>query len=162
MTRFLGVDPGYARCGWGIVEDSDNGLKAIECGVIATPDTLPFPQRLNTVMIGVRQILNDYAVDWLGVEHPIHGPNVTNSVEVGAAYGAVLLAGWDMTIPTFTFWPSQVKAAVANGRASKAEVKAGVVSLLNLSVPPKPDDAADALAIAICTRDRWRLAEMAK
>lgn len=160
--RFLGIDPGYARCGWGIVEDSDNELKMVDCGVIQTSDDLPFAERLNTVMVGVIRILNDYAIDYLGIEHPVHGPNVTNSVEVGAVYGAVLLAGVDMTIPAFVFWPTQVKATVANGRASKAEVKAGVVLILHLDVPPKPDDATDALAVAICMRDRWQLGEMTK
>lgn len=161
MTRFLGIDPGYARCGWGIIEDTDGELKMIDCGVIKTPDDLPFPQRINAVMCTVMQILANNAIDILGVEHPLHGRNSTNSVEVGAAYGAVLLAGVDMTIPTFIVWPTQVKAAVANGRATKDEVKRGVETILGI-VLNGPDDKADGLAAAICTRDRWNLEAMAQ
>lgn len=162
VMRYLGVDIGYARCGWGIIDDTDTGLTMVECGVIKTAADVPFPERINTVMCAVMNLLNDFDIDVLGVEHPIHGHNVTNSVEVGAAYGAVLLAGVDMTIPTLIHFPTQVKAAVASGRASKAEVVAGVMVILHLAIPPKPDDAADGLAIAICTRDNWRLGEMTK
>lgn len=153
--RYMGVDPGYSRCGYGIIDDTDTGLTMVKCGTITTPADAPFPERLSTVLVNVSQILANYAIDVLGVEHPIHGQNVTNSVEVGAAYGAALLAGVAMRIPTSIHFPTQVKAAVANGRASKAEVTAGVMQILNLAIPPKPDDAADGLAVAICTRDKW-------
>lgn len=155
MTRYLGVDVGYARCGWGIIDDSGSGLTMLDCGVIITQGHWTFPDRIKCVRDNLMQLIKSRAIDIMGVEHPIHGQNVTNSVQVGAAYGAVLLAGVDMDIPTSLHFPTQVKAAVANGRASKAEVLAGVMMILSLSIPPKPDDASDALAVAICTRDKW-------
>lgn len=155
MMRYMGVDPGYGRCGWGIIDDIRGELVMVECGVITTHADTPFPQRINAVMCKVMSLLAGFNIDVLGVEHPIHGQNVTNSVEVGAAYGAVLLAGVDMNTPTLIHFPTQVKAAVANGRASKAEVTAGVMQILSLDIPPRPDDAADGLATAICTRDKW-------
>lgn len=158
--RFMGVDPGYGRCGWGIIDDTGNGLTMIECGVIKTSTDWTFPERINFVKGELMRLIDFRAIDIMGVEHPIHGQNVTNSVEVGAAYGAVLLAGVDMNMPTLIHFPTQVKAAVANGRASKAEVTAGVMQILDLAIPPKPDDASDALAVAICTRDHWNQAQL--
>lgn len=162
MSIFMGVDPGYSRCGWGIIEDNGDGLTMLDCGVITTLTYWTFPDRINCVKGELMRLIKSRAIDIMGVEHPIHGQNVTNSVEVGAAYGAVLLAGVDMNIPISIHFPTQVKAAVANGRASKAEVTAGVMQILNLAIPPKPDDAADGLATAICTRDHWNLAQMVK
>lgn len=155
--RVLGVDTGYGRCGWGIVEDRDNsnGLKMVRCGVVETSATLPFPQRLRGIQVAILQLLQDFKVNCLAVEKPVHGPNVTNSVEVGAAFGAVLLAGEEMSIPIRIYWPSQVKAAVCRGDAKKREVQMRVKIILGLSEIPRPDDAADALAVAICGANRW-------
>lgn len=160
--KYLGIDPGYSKAGWGVIDDSDGTLKLIAYGVIETPADLPFPQRINTVMVSVMRLLSDFKIDYLAVEHPIHGPNVTNSVEVGAAYGAVLLAGVDMTMPTVIYYPSQVKAAVASGRADKREVKRAVKMILSMDRLPKPDDAADGLAVAICAANRRGIDEALK
>lgn len=157
--RYLGIDVGYARCGWGVIDDTDTGLTMIDCGVIKTSDKWTFPERINAVYSEILRIIDFRRIGIMGIERPIHGQNVTNSVQVGAAYGAVLLAGLHMDIPTQVHFPTQVKAAVANGRASKAEVLAGVMQILNLAIPPKPDDVADALAVAVCTRDNYHLAE---
>jgi crossover junction endodeoxyribonuclease RuvC len=151
---YLGVDPGYARCGFGIIQETSRGLSLLKSGVIETPAGQPFPQRIEAVRIEVTQLIGDYHADYLAVEHPVHGRNVTNSVEVGAAYGAVLLAGIGMATPTLIYWPSQVKAAVAGGRARKAEIQRGVKLILNLDKTPKPDDAADGCAVAICAASR--------
>lgn len=151
---YLGVDVGYAKCGWAAIQETSRGLALIRCGVIQTDANLPFPRRIETVRVEVQQLIGDYRADYLAVEHPVHGRNVTNSVEVGAAYGAVLLAGVAMDKPTLIYWPSQVKAAVAHGQAKKAEVQQGVRLILNLDKSPKPDDAADGCAVAICAASR--------
>lgn len=159
---YLGIDPGYGKCGWAAIQETSHGLTLLRCGVIETPAALPFPRRIEAVRVEVAQLIGDYHADYLAVEHPVHGRNVTNSVEVGAAYGAVLLAGVGMATPTLIYWPSQVKAAVASGRAKKAEVQRMVMLILNLDKKPKPDDAADGCAVAICAASRRIIDEAAK
>lgn len=155
MTLILGIDPGYSRCGFGVIRDNGSGLEMVRCGVIETSPALPFPYRLRLIQTGVIQLLNDFYPDVLAVEKPVHGQNVTNSVEVGAAFGAVLLAGEEQAATIRIYWPSEVKAAVLKGNAKKAEVQRYVALILGLDKVPKPDDAADGLAVAICAANRW-------
>ena len=149
------MDTGYGRCGFGTVYDNGHGLEMVTGGVIQTPPSLPFPQRLTGLKASIVKLIRDYSPACLAVEKPVHGPNVTNSVEVGAAFGAVLLAGEEMGVPIRIYWPSQVKAAVCRGDAKKKEVQEMVKIILSLPKVPRPDDAADALAVAICGANRW-------
>lgn len=160
--KYLGIDPGFARCGWGVIDDRGNGLQLVEYGVIETPASLPFPFRLRTIKEMIIRIAGQFSIDALAVEHPIHGGNVTNSVEVGAAYGAVLLASTEMSPLLFIYWPSQVKAAVLKGNASKKEVQQAVKLILGLSKVPRPDDAADAVAVAVCLATRYQIDKLQK
>jgi len=156
MTRVIGIDPGYGRLGWGVVDDNGDFPVFVHCGVIETPSSLPFSQRLKGIKAAVLKLLQDFHPDCVAVEKPVHGPNVTNSVEVGAAFGAVLLAGEEYALAFIrTYWPSEVKAAVLKGNAKKKEVQVQVALLLSLPKIPRPDDAADALAVAICGANRY-------
>lgn len=161
MMKFLGIDPGYGRCGWGAIEDNGT-LKNINCGVIETPSTLPFSQRLAGILSSVKVLIQTIKPDCLAIEKPVHGQNVTNSVEVGAAFGAVLLACEEMGIEARIYYPTTVKAAVLKGNAKKAEVQAQVKLILGLAKTPKPDDAADGLAIAICAANRYQMDKLKK
>lgn len=161
MTRYLGIDPGYAALGYGVLDDSGDRLALLDSGVIKTPADMPLELRLETVRFGVIRIVRAFDINVLGVEHPVHGPNVTNSVGVGAAFGAVLLAGVEVVVPILLHFPTQVKAAVANGGASKQEVRRGVEIILGIKVSGR-DDIPDAIACAICTRDVWQLSEMVR
>lgn len=153
----LGIDPGYGRCGYGVIDDTGPDLEMVANGVIETPPSLPFPERLLGVKASIVKLIQDHEPNYLAVEKPIHGKNVSNSVEVGAAWGAVLLAAIEQGIPILIYYPTQVKAAVASGDADKEVVQHRVKLILGLSKVPRPDDAADALAVAICGANRYMM-----
>ena len=151
MPRVLGLDPGTATTGFGLVEESDNSLKAVEYGVILTPANLPMPQRLRLIFLRVSELLERFRPEAISVEKLFFNRNVTTALSVGQARGVALLAAANTDLPVFEYTPLEVKQAISGfGRASKDQVQQMVRLILQLEQIPKPDDAADALAIAIC------------
>lgn len=159
MTRYLGIDPGYDRCGYAVIDEE---LNVITSGVIQTDKEWTYWTRLDNIGLSILGVIDEFEPDVVGIEKPFLGNNVGRGVEVAGVWAVIGLAANSRHCKYLELFTTQVKAAVANGRATKAEVKAGVMLLLNMDVPPRYDDITDALAAAICTRDRWHLAEMTK
>ncbi len=150
--RTLGIDPGTAIMGWGIVEaDGQGGLKCVEYGALTTPKELALPQRLQLLHRGLVALIQQYQPTTAGIEELFFSKNVTTALAVGHARGIALLALADANIPIQEYRPMAVKQAVAGyGHADKKQMQDMVRLTLGLDAIPKPDDAADALAIAIC------------
>ncbi|MBT4277239.1 crossover junction endodeoxyribonuclease RuvC [Candidatus Falkowbacteria bacterium] len=148
----LGIDPGFAIVGYGIVEKSKNGdLKMIEYGAITTMAKLPFPARLAQVHRELKEVIKEYKPNKMAVEELFFSKNVKTAIEVGQARGVIMLTGIQAGLPIEEYTPLQIKQAVASyGRAEKKQVQEMVKMLLKLKEIPRPDDAADALAVAIC------------
>ena len=146
----LGFDPGTARLGYGVIE-SDPDPRAIDYGVIVTPAELPMAQRLLEIHGAVGELIDRFQPDAVAVELLYFARNVTTAMTVGQARGVVLLAAAERGIPVAEYSPSEVKHAVVGyGKADKRQIQEMVRIMLGLSSLPRPDDAADALAAAIC------------
>jgi crossover junction endodeoxyribonuclease RuvC len=151
MTLALGIDPGTATTGYGLVRlTPDGSLVAVKYGVILTPKDASAPARLEMLYNQLRDILHEYKPDTAAVEKLFFSRNVTTAIAVGQARGVVMLALQQSGIEPLEYTPNEVKQAVAGyGSADKRQVQEMVRALLQLESIPKPDDAADALAIAI-------------
>lgn len=147
----LGIDPGYGIVGWGVVEKRGYAYRAIAYGAIKTPAKTPMEFRLHMIYDELHQIIETYKPDHLAVEELFFNTNITTGIMVAQARGVILLCAHQHGIPVGEYTPSQVKSGVVGfGKAEKRQVIAMVTSLLRLKEPPKPDDTADALAIALC------------
>jgi crossover junction endodeoxyribonuclease RuvC len=147
----LGIDPGVANTGFGVVAQHRGRLVALDGGVIETRPGVEPARRLADIHAGVARLLDEHRPDALAVEDVYFGVNVQSAFAVGQARGVILLAAGQRGIPCTSYTPQQVKAAVCgSGRAAKDQVQRMVQSLLALAEPPRPDHAADALAVAIC------------
>ncbi|MCS6918916.1 MAG: crossover junction endodeoxyribonuclease RuvC, partial [Fimbriimonadales bacterium] len=147
----LGVDPGTATMGYGILEKTGNRYRALVYGVLETPKTLPPHERLLTLYRGLQRLVEQYQPDALATEQLLFSTNRRTAIQVARAAGIALLVAAEAGIQWREYTPLQVKQAVTGyGGADKLQVQTMVQRLLNLEAPPKPDDAADALAIAIC------------
>src|SRR5512133_1943354 len=151
MTLALGIDPGTATTGYGLVRlEQDGSLVAVDYGVILTPKDASAPARLEMLYDELRALLEKYQPDTAAVEKLFFSRNVTTAIAVGQARGVVMLCLQQSGIEAFEYTPNEVKQAVAGyGSAQKRQVQEMVRALLQLDSIPKPDDAADALAIAI-------------
>jgi len=147
----LGIDPGIGTTGYGLIgERRDGSLEPVAYGVILTPPNSPIPSRLQSIYRDVAALLAKYRPEGAAIEKLLFGKNVTTAMAVGQARGVTILALADGGLSVAEYTPATVKEAVAGyGNASKAQVQDMVRILLNLDAIPKPDDAADALAIAI-------------
>ncbi len=155
----LGVDPGIANTGYGIVESVGSKLRALEFGVIETAARVATESRLAEIHRDVGELIDRFDVDAVAVEDLYFGANVVSAMAVGQARGVVLLAAGQRGVAVRAYTPQQVKAAVCgSGRADKTQVAGMAARLLGLSAPPRPDHAADALAVAICESNRAPLA----
>jgi len=149
-TIILGLDPGIADTGFGVIEKIGNKMKLLAAGSIQTGKEKDFSKRLEEIYTQVNKLVSEYKPDIVGVEKLYFAKNVKTALDVGQARGVILLAVVKNKITPFEFTPLQVKQAVcANGQASKRQVGLMVKTLLNLRVVPTPDDAADAAAVAI-------------
>ncbi|MBQ1000280.1 crossover junction endodeoxyribonuclease RuvC [Streptomyces nigra] len=150
--RVLGVDPGLTRCGVGVVEGvAGRPLTMLGVGVVRTPADAELGHRLVAVEQGIEQWLDEYRPEFVAVERVFSQHNVRTVMGTAQASAVAMLCAARRGIPVALHTPSEVKAAVTgSGRADKAQVGAMVTRLLRLSAPPKPADAADALALAIC------------
>jgi crossover junction endodeoxyribonuclease RuvC len=147
----MGVDPGIADTGYGVIRVKECKLKCLDYGSIKTKSKTEMPRRLETINKELNKIIKKYKPDLIAVEQLFFCRNVKTALVVGQARGVVLLTARQDKIPVVEFTPLQVKQAVSSyGQASKMQVQKMVKLLLNLKEIPRPDDAADALAIAIC------------
>jgi crossover junction endodeoxyribonuclease RuvC len=155
----LGIDPGTASTGYGVVQSSGSRLRAIDEGVIETRAGVPLERRLAEIHARVGELIDGHGADALAIEELYFGANVRTAFAVGQARGVVLLAAGQRGVPSRSYTPQQVKGAVCgSGRAGKDQVGRMVARLLGLAAPPTPDHAADALAVAICDANRAPLA----
>ena len=149
--RILGIDPGYAIVGFGLVEAQRAKQRLLQYGTITTPADMEFPRRLMTIYEDMLQLLDALAPDVLAIEELFFGQNVTTGIGVSHGRGVILLAAAQRNIPIFEYKPMQVKQAVCGyGKAEKHQVIDMTRRLLQMKEAPKPDDAADAIAIALC------------
>jgi len=155
----LGIDPGLANCGFGVVARRGARLVALDGGVIVTGAGLPPEHRLATLFDRLDALLAEHEPDAVALEALYFGENVRTAFAVGQARGAVLLAAGRRAIPCVDYTPQQVKGAVCgHGRAPKEQVGRMVQALLSLAEVPAPDHAADALAVAVCHANHAPLA----
>lgn len=151
VTTILGIDPGTATMGWGVVRQDGNRLRYVQHGAIVTPSNWEMPRRLGRLFDGVTELVRGYRPASVVVEELFFNTNVTTAITVGQARGVALLAAYKAGVGIAEYTPLQVKQAITSyGRAEKRQVQEMVKTLLNLREIPKPDDAADGLAIAIC------------
>ena len=149
--RILGIDPGLAIVGWGVVDYEKSKFRTVAYGSIQTPANTPTEKRLKLIFEGMQELLKTYTPEAIAVEELFFNTNITTGIRVAEARGIILLGAELARVPLFEYTPLQVKQAVVGyGRADKKQVITMVTMLLNLPKPPKPDDTADALAIAIC------------
>lgn len=146
----LGIDPGTAITGYGLVEQEEE-LRLVACGVIRTPAGAPLPQRLLTIHEELSDLIAGHRPDAVAVEELFFSKNARTAMSVGHARGVVLLTAAQAGLPIFHYKPAEVKQAVAGyGGAGKAQIQEMVRLLLGLDTAPQPDDAADAVAVAVC------------
>ena len=154
--RVLGIDPGLTRCGVAVVDGGPGRtLAAVHIGVLRTDPDMPIENRLAAVTQGLAELIDEHGPDAIAIERVFSQQNVRTTMATAQAAAMGLLLAGQRGIPVALHTPTEVKAAVTgNGRADKAQVTAMVVRILRLPGPPKPVDAADAVAIAIC--QLWR------
>jgi crossover junction endodeoxyribonuclease RuvC len=151
LVIVLGIDPGLANTGYGVVARRGGRLVALDGGVIQTSAGVPQERRLADIHAGVERLLDEHAPDALALEQLYFGQNVRTAFAVGQARGAVMLAAGQRGVPCASYTPQQVKGAVCgSGRAQKDQVARMVKVLLALEEEPRPDHASDALAVAVC------------
>lgn len=147
----LGIDPGYAIVGYGVLEYARGGFTVRAYGAVTTPAGMPFEERLTLIFAEMERIMAKYAPDALAIEKLFFMNNKTTGIDVAQARGVILLAAARRGMLIAEYTPMQVKQAVVGyGKAVKTQVQEMTRSLLSLAEIPKPDDTADALAIAIC------------
>lgn len=149
--RILGIDPGYAMLGYGLVDKEGTKLKVVDYGVVETTKEQAFPQRLEKLYDGVVHLAEFFNPDVAVFEELFFYRNTTTALAVGAGRGVAILAAQRSGLPLYEYTPMQIKLAVTgNGHADKKQVQQMTKMLLGLKDVPRPDDAADALAAAIC------------
>lgn len=149
--RILGIDPGYGITGFGLVEAQRGQTRLLHCGAITTPAGMDFPARLEIIYEDMRKLLELAKPQEVAIEELFFGQNVTTGIGVAQSRGVILLAVQQAGLPVHAYKPMQVKQAVVGyGGATKHQVMDMTRRILGLSQMPKPDDAADAIAIALC------------
>ena len=149
--RILGIDPGYGITGFGLIEANRGNAQLLNCGAITTPAGMDFSARLEIIYEDMRQLLEKAKPDCVAIEELFFGQNVTTGIGVAQSRGVILLAIRQAGLEVFSYKPMQVKQAVVGyGNATKHQVQDMTRRILQLEAMPKPDDAADAIAIALC------------
>jgi crossover junction endodeoxyribonuclease RuvC len=149
--RILGIDPGYGITGFGIIEADRNRFSYVQCGAITTPAGMDFSARLEIIYEDMKELLQVTKPDAVAIEELFFGQNVTTGIGVAQSRGVILLAIRQAGLEVTSYKPMQVKQAVVGyGNDTKHQVMDMTKRLLHLSAHPKPDDAADAVAIALC------------
>ncbi len=159
--RVLGIDPGTVTMGYGVVEGDNNDLNMVDCGALVASERSPIGERLCYLYRELLCIIENYQPDMVAVEQPFVASNARSALAIGRAQAIALLAAATQDIPAHEYTPAQIKQSVANyGASSKAQVQEMVRLQLNLKEVPHPDDAADALAVAICHLREAHLSEL--
>ena len=149
--RILGIDPGLATVGFSIVDTDKNSIKLVTCGVISTPAHTSLSSRLDRIYDDLTELIQSFSPDVMSVEELFFNTNITTGIAVAQARGVILLTAFRAGLEIYEYTPLQVKQSVVGyGRAEKNQVIDMVRRILNLPTAPKPDDAADAVALAIC------------
>ena len=149
--RILGIDPGYGTTGFGLIEAERGQFRLLRCGAITTPAGADFSARLEMIYEDMRQLLDVCKPDCVAIEELFFGQNVTTGIGVAQSRGVILLAIQQAGLKVYPYKPMQVKQSVVGyGNATKHQVQDMTKRLLHLNAMPKPDDAADAIAIALC------------
>lgn len=149
--KILGVDPGYATVGYGIIEYDNCRFKSIQNGAITTSSTISFPERLKLLYDKMTELIHTHKPDFLSIEELFFNTNIKTAMAVSHARGVLLLSAENVGLPIFEYTPLQIKQAVTGyGRADKNQVQQMVKTLMGFETVPKPDDVADAIAVAIC------------
>ncbi|MCL2068482.1 MAG: crossover junction endodeoxyribonuclease RuvC [Oscillospiraceae bacterium] len=149
--RIIGIDPGYAIVGWGVLDYSGSRFRVVDYGAVTTPPDTPFERRIERVYDELAAILDTYRPHAMAVEKLFFTTNQKTAIDVSQARGAILLCAVKHNAAIHEYTPLQVKSAVTGyGKADKNQVQQMTKTILGLSAVPKPDDTADALAIAIC------------
>lgn len=149
--RILGIDPGYATTGFGLLQANGPEFRLLQYGVVTTPADLPFPRRLEILYDDLLRLVEVTAPDAAAVEELFWGHNITTGIGVSHGRGVILLALTKAGVPIYEYTPMQVKQAVVGyGKAEKRQVIEMTRRILRMEQPARPDDAADAIAIALC------------
>lgn len=149
--RILGIDPGTATVGYGIIEVTNDNISVINYGFIQTSSKKPMSERLNVIYDDIKTLISTFNPDLMSIEELFFFKNAKTVISVSQARGVILLAAVQSDIPIFEYTPLEVKVTLTGyGRSDKNEVQNSVKDILGLEEIPKPDDAADALAIALC------------
>jgi len=156
-NRVLGIDPGLAKVGWGVVIRTGRSFALEEYGVIRTRSAQPHAERLLKIYRGLEQVIADHRPTIVAVEEVFQGKSARSALLAGEGRGACILSGAIAGLPVVEYAATSIKQAITgNGRASKVQVQSMVALLLNLETAPQPDDSADALAVAITHLQRSR------
>lgn len=149
--RIIGIDPGYAIVGYGIIDYNANHFSVVDYGAVTTKAHTPFEQRLASIYSGLEQLISTYKPDAMSIEKLFFNTNTTTAIDVAQARGVIVLSAAQHGLDIAEYTPLQVKQSVVGyGRAEKKQVQEMTRLMLNLKSVPKPDDTADALALAIC------------
>lgn len=147
----LGIDPGYAIVGYGVVDYKNNHFSTVDYGVVTTPAGINFAKRLELIYNNILDIIEKYRPDSISIEKLFFNSNTATAIAVAEARGVIRLAAQKCNVPAFEYTPLQVKLAVTGyGKAEKKQIMDMTRIVLGLDEIPKPDDTADALAVAIC------------
>ena len=161
--RILGIDPGTAICGYSVLDYIGNKFKLVDYGVVRTPAHTDLDKRLLTIYEEQKVLVEEHQPEQMAVEELFFNTNATTALAVGQARGVVLLLGAQKGMEVASYTPLQVKQAVVGyGRAEKRQVQEMVKLILNMSKIPTPDDAADAIAVAICHGHSYKLKQNIK
>jgi crossover junction endodeoxyribonuclease RuvC len=149
--KILGIDPGTLVMGYGIIESEDDEIALIDFGALIGPERFKIGERLNHIYQQILEVIERHQPDAVAVEQPFISKNVRSAMAIGRAQAIALLAATSQGIPTYEYTPAQIKQRVANyGASSKEQIQEMVRLQLGLAEVPQPNDAADALAVAIC------------
>ncbi len=149
--RILGIDPGIATVGFGVIDAQRGAQRYVSCGVISTPAHTSLSSRLDQIYTDLEELCDTFRPEAISIEELFFNTNITTGIAVAHGRGVILLAAYRHNIPGYEYTPLQVKQSVVGyGRAEKRQVIDRVQRILRLPAPAKPDDASDALALAIC------------
>jgi len=149
--RIMGIDPGYGIIGFSIIDKKASGNEVVDYGVITTPKDMEFSLRLKAIYESMQKLIDKYAPNEMAIEKLYFNKNITTGIPVAEARGVILLSAVNKNLPVFEYTPQQIKIALTGlGKADKSQVQFMVKTLLHLTKVPRPDDAADAVAVALC------------
>ncbi|MDO8687956.1 MAG: crossover junction endodeoxyribonuclease RuvC [Dehalococcoidales bacterium] len=159
--KILGIDPGTLVMGYGVVESQDDAITLVDYGALITPPRSPIGERLSFLYRKLEEIIAKYQPDAVAVEQPFVAKNAQSALAIGKAQAVAILAGANQGLPTYEYTPAQIKQSVSNyGASSKEQIQEMVRLQLGLSEIPRPSDAADALAVALCHLSQIHLSNL--